>query len=146
VRWWVSSIGIGHPVAERRSERLRERDSDPVERFHLRRGDGGDRYGALRPVPRAECGDDAGEQQRRASGIADTQGTIGEVGRSVGSLEITVPKAGRSSLIRNALVTRSGIEVPGAESGRQVIPKGKQAGSYDAFLSSFSRTTRSCNS
>ena len=35
---------------------------------------------------------------------------------------------------------------PCAEGGLQVIPKGTLAGSYDAFLNSFSRTTRSCSS
>src|SRR5205823_5668789 len=72
---------VRRPVAERRAERLREGDREPVEGFRLGSNDRVDVDGAERPMPGDEGQQYAGKEQQRAARIANSQGPVGEIGK-----------------------------------------------------------------
>src|ERR1700676_2264296 len=64
---------IRRPIFERGPEGLRKRDRHPIEDFHFRRCNGLNIYRAESEVPNRERAQDARQQNRRASRVADAQ-------------------------------------------------------------------------
>jgi len=65
--------GVCRPVAQRRAQRLREHDRDPVEELGRRRRLAADRDRAQRVVPQGQRTEQQRQQQRAAAAVADAQ-------------------------------------------------------------------------